>query len=103
MKSITKEEIEQKLNEKQTFLIQYSASWCGPCRVLTPILENVCDSESVDIFKFDISTDPEYAKTKKIMSIPYVEFIKNGKLVAHKVGSAPREFYEEQLKEVLLS
>lgn len=102
MERINKNSLIEKLDKKETFIVQYSADWCGPCRVLSPILENVCDSEKVSVYKFDIGDDPDFAKEKKIMSIPYVEFVKNGKVVAQKVGSAAREFYEEQIKASIL-
>lgn len=102
MEKINKELLKEKINNKETFIVQYSADWCGPCRVLSPILENVCLSEKINVYKFDIGKDASFAKEKNIMSIPYVEFVKNGKVVAQKVGSAGREFYEEQIKESIL-
>ena len=102
MEKINKESLIEKLTNKETFIVQYSANWCNPCRVLAPMLENVCDSEKIKVYKFDIGEDPSFAKEKSIMSIPYVEFVKDGEVVAKKVGSAAREFYEEQIKASIL-
>jgi len=100
METINKETLLSKISNKENFIIQYSASWCGPCRILTPILENIGLSAGIDIFKFDISEDSQFALDKKIMSIPYVEYYKSGELINHSIGQSPREFYEEQINEV---
>ena len=96
METIDKTKITNLISEKSDFIIQFSASWCGPCRALTPILENVGYSNDVNVYKFDISSDPSYANELGIKSIPYVQFFKEGQVVASKTGLAPREFYEEQ-------
>jgi len=97
MENINKEKIKELKDNNKTFIVQFSASWCGPCRALTPILENVCEYSNVSVYKFDIGTDPDYAKELGISSIPFVQFFKEGNMVASKVGMAPRDFYEEQV------
>ena len=98
MNNINKEKIEElKLSEK-SFVIQFSASWCGPCRALTPILENVCEGHNIPVYKFDIAEDSEYAKQLKISSIPLVQFFQKGKLVTEKTGLVQRDYYEEQVE-----
>ena len=97
MESINKEKIQELKDKNETFIVQFSASWCGPCRALTPILENVCDYSNVPVFKFDIGEDPAYSKELGITSIPFVQFFKEGAVVSSKVGMAPRDFYEEQV------
>ena len=54
METIDKTKITNLISEKSDFIIQFSASWCGPCRALTPILENVGYSNDVNVYKFDI-------------------------------------------------
>ena len=97
METINKSKIQSLVAEKKDFIVQFSANWCGPCKVLTPILENVGHSSDVSVYKFDISSDPNYTNELGIKSIPHVQFFKEGKVIASKVGLAPREFYEEQL------
>jgi thioredoxin 1 len=96
MNEVSKTEIEKMIQNEKTFVVQFSANWCGPCRVLTPILENVCDGNKIEAYKFNIETDPDYAKELKISSIPVVKFFQEGKEVATKIGLASRDFYEEQ-------
>ena len=96
MENINREKINDLIKSQSTFVVQFSASWCGPCRALTPILENVCDGNNIEVYKFDIGDDPEFARELKITSIPFVHFYKQGLLTETKVGMAPREFYEEQ-------
>jgi len=97
METINKTKVSNLISEKSDFIIQFSANWCGPCKTLTPILENIGHSNDVNVYKFDISSDPGYANELGIKSIPYVQFFKEGQVIASKIGLAPREFYEEQL------
>ena len=97
MENINKEKIEKLKKEKKTFIVQYSAKWCGPCRTLTPILESICYGHEAQVYKFDIEKDPGYAKELGISSIPFVQFFKEGDVFASRVGFAPRDYYEEQI------
>lgn len=98
MKNISKEEILKLTNDKKTFIVQFSASWCGPCRTLSPILEKVCNKQKVDVYKFDVSKDSEYAKELGITSIPVVTFYKGGEEFDTSLGLKPVDFYEERVK-----
>lgn len=104
MEKINKTTLQQKIDNEQTFVVQYSASWCGPCKTLTLILDNIADSDNnldIDIFKINVEDETELAKQKKISSIPFVEFYKKGQISTGKVGLSPRDFYEEQIKHIL--
>jgi thioredoxin 1 len=72
-------------------VIKFGADWCGPCRMVAPMIENLKKKYNVDgsdtqITSIDIDSSPEYAKEHKIMSIPAFVFMKDGVLVSKKIG-----------------
>ena len=62
-------------------LLDFSAKWCGPCRVLAPVLEQLT---GVKVCKIDIEESPEIAQEYEVMAIPKLVFLKDGKVVPHK-------------------
>lgn len=98
MIDIDKEKILKLEEEKQTFVVQFSASWCGPCRTLSPMLEKICNEEKVSVYKLDVSKNQDYAKELKIYSIPFVKFYKDGEEFHSASGLRGRDFYEQKVK-----
>lgn len=71
-----------------TVLVDFWATWCGPCRMQAPILEQL-DAElngSVKIFKVDVDEEPELARRFAVMSIPTLISFENGQVIAKNVG-----------------
>ena len=72
-------------------LVDFWASWCGPCRMLSPIVDQVADERpDVKVGKVNVDEQPELAGQFGIMSIPALLVFKNGKLVNQAVGSRPK-------------
>lgn len=68
-------------------LIDFFATWCGPCKMMGPILENISSSrDNIKIAKVDVDKFSELAKVYGIMSIPTLILFKNGKIIDKKVG-----------------
>ena len=79
------------LQSDKTVLLDFWASWCGPCRMLSPIVDQVADERpDVKVGKVNVDEQPELAGQFGIMSIPALLVFKNGKLVNQSVGSRPK-------------
>lgn len=89
IKTITDSNFEQEvLNSGKPVLVDFWAEWCGPCRALTPILEEVAagHSDSVVFAKINIDENPQTPSKYGVMSIPTLILFKNGQVEAVKMG-----------------
>lgn len=91
MKVLTLQELRTKIQNKESFIVDMYPDWCGPCRVLGPIVERVAnkfenDNSPVGVYKFDIETDKQLASELNVRSIPTIKAFKNGELVDTKIG-----------------
>lgn len=68
-------------------VVQFTAPWCGPCRMLAPRLEEVATEKNIAYYKVDIDQNPQLAIDFQIMSIPTLQYYKDGKLVDTTVGA----------------
>ena len=88
MEKIYQEEFEQRvIKATSPVVVDFYAEWCGPCKMLSPVLEQMeRDNDDVAFFKIDIDENPEIAEQFEVMSIPNVGFFKDGALVDRSVG-----------------
>jgi thioredoxin 1 len=89
---ITKDNFEQEvLNSDKPVLLDFWASWCTPCKMVSPVVEEIA-SEVTDakVGKVNIDEQPELASAFGIMSIPTLAVMKNGKVVNSMVGVRPK-------------
>lgn len=81
-------------------LVDFNATWCGPCKMLAPILEEL-EKEHTDIefFSIDVDANPVLSVTSKIHSVPTLILFKNGKAIDTSIGYSTKEELEQWLKE----
>lgn len=96
---ITKENFEAEvLKASGTVLVDFWATWCGPCRMLSPIVDQVADEHpDVKVGKINVDEQPELAQQFDIMSIPTLLVFRNGQKANESVGLIPKEKVESLL------
>ncbi len=86
----TNEFTEKVINNDKPVLVDFWASWCGPCRMLSPAVDSVSEQVAgADFFKVNVDEEPELAREFGIMSIPTLIVFKNGEIVNQSVGVIP--------------
>lgn len=90
---ITKENYEQEvMKSDKPVLIDFWASWCGPCRMLSPVVDEVAEEVSnVKVGKVNVDEQPDLARIYNVMSIPTLILIKGGKVIDQSVGVVPKK------------
>lgn len=83
---------------KGLWLVDFYADWCGPCKMLMPILEEI--DGDIDILKVNVDHHPELAKEFKVMSIPTLIYFKEGHLVKRITGFQSKEAFINDLAEL---
>jgi len=89
---ITKDNFQAEVLEtKETVLVDFWASWCGPCKMIGPIIDQIADERSdVKVCKINVDDEQELAVQFKVMSIPTLMVFKDGKVVNQSLGAKPK-------------
>ena len=100
---ITSENFQALVNTGKPIMLDFWATWCGPCRMVGPVIEELAKEYAgkAIIGKCDIEEDEELPQRFGIRNIPTILFIKNGEVVDKQVGAAGRAVFEDKLKAIL--
>ena len=99
---LTKQNFQSEVAEsKEKVLIDFWASWCGPCRMVSPIVDEIAEESpaGVKVCKVNVDEKPELAQQFQVMSIPTLLVMKDGKPVASSVGARPKQFIVKMIEE----
>ncbi|MBE5768396.1 MAG: thioredoxin [Clostridiales bacterium] len=97
---IKQENFESFVSQDKAVLVDFWAPWCGPCRMLSPVVEEVSQehAEKLAVGKVNVDDCPELAQQFGVMSIPMLILFKDGQIVDKKVGYQPKPALEEMVK-----
>ncbi|MDE7329534.1 MAG: thioredoxin [Clostridia bacterium] len=103
MENINKEKFDELLKGEKPVVCDFYANWCGPCKMLAPVMEAAAEKfgGKAEFVKVDVDENPELSVRYGIMSIPFVAVFRGGELSAKSVGYMSKQEAEDFLNENL--
>ena len=99
---MTKEEFDKKSESGKLILVDFFATWCGPCQMMTPVIEGMKEKydkdDKVEVITIDIDENPEIPAKFSVMSVPSFVYIKNGKVLETVIGATTEDNLTEKLE-----
>lgn len=89
---VTNENFNELINSENTTLVDFYADWCGPCRMLGPVIEEIAnENKNINVGKINVDNEKELANKFGIRSIPTMIVFKNGREIKRLVGFLPKD------------
>ena len=83
---------EEVKKDKGTVLVDFYADWCGPCKIMSPVIDNIAEeNENIKVGKVNVDESPSLAEEFQVMSIPTIVVFKNGTITKTFVGITDKE------------
>lgn len=100
---ITDATFEEVLSTDKPVVVDFWAEWCGPCRMISPIIEELANeyADKAVIGKVDVDNNPDIVARFGIRNIPTILFFKNGEVVDKQVGAAQKSAFNEKIDKIL--
>ena len=91
------------LQNSKAVLLDFWAEWCGPCKMIAPLLDEVADKyeDKLDVVKLNVDENPQTAAKYRVMSIPTILFFKDGQVVDTVVGAVPERALQPKVDSLL--
>ncbi|MHA1885128.1 MAG: thioredoxin [Promethearchaeota archaeon] len=100
---VTDQTFNEFVSSNEVVVLDCWAAWCGPCRVLGPVIEKLAEERNDVIFgKLNVDTNRQIPLKYGIMSIPTMLYFKDGKLIDKTIGALPKQVIEERLNKILM-
>jgi thioredoxin 1 len=98
--TLTDETFQETVSKEPVMMVDFWASWCGPCQMVSPIIEQLAHEYSgrVAFGKLNVDENPMVSNAFEIQSIPALLIFKNGKPVDGVIGAVPKQFIESRIK-----
>lgn len=102
MEKLTSQQLKEKIENKESFVIDFFATWCGPCKVLTKNFE-ILEEKGVKlpVYAFDVDSDRDFIMEMGVRSVPTLKYIKDGSIIDTKVGVQNPDQLAESIKSSL--
>ena len=100
---LTSQDFDQKKSENELLLVDFWAEWCGPCRMVGPIIDELSNENEgkAIIAKLDVDANQIFAAKYGVRNIPTVLLFKDGEMISRQVGVAPKQTYQDAINSAL--
>ena len=96
---VTDENFDNMIKSYDLILVDFWAEWCGPCKKISPILDEISDECNLPVGKLNVDENPEKFQEYSVTSIPYMVLFKSGKPVKTIIGAKPKHVMLEELSQ----